>query len=95
MSRADIERRLDDLSRRLRKARDELASIDAELAVVGDEAGDASVRALMSEHREDERTAYEAGKHADALRRSRAKAVDAIEHIRREQNELIERLPIR
>ena len=93
MSRADIERRLDDVSRRLRKAREDLSSIDAELSVVGEEADDAKVRALVSDHRDDQRTAYEASKHRTALERARAQALADIDDLRRQQDDLLERLP--
>ena len=92
MSRARIERRLDDVSARLRRARAELAVVDEQLAVLADHADDAALRALVSETPLAEREHREARRHADALARSRAAVVATIHELERVQDDLLGRL---
>src|SRR6185312_1729010 len=49
MSRSLIERRLTDVTERLKRARQELAVLDEQLAALSDAADDARIRALVSE----------------------------------------------
>jgi hypothetical protein len=92
MSRARIERRLDDVSARLRRARAELAVVDEQLAVLADHADDAALRALVSETPLAEREHREARRHADALARSRTAVVATIAELERVQDDLLGRL---
>jgi hypothetical protein len=92
MSRARIERRLDDVSARLRRARAELAVVEEQLSVLADHADDAEIRALVSETPLAEREHREARRHADALRRSRAAVVASIAELERAQDDLLGRL---
>jgi hypothetical protein len=92
MSRARIERRLDDVAVRLRRARAELAVVDEQLAVLGDHAEDAQIRALVSETPVAEREHREARRHADALARSRAAVLNSIAELERAQDDLLGRL---
>ncbi len=92
MSRARIERRLDDVSARLRRARAELAVVDEQLAVLADHADDAALRALVSETPLAEREHREARRHADALARSRTAVFNSIAELERVQDDLLGRL---
>ena len=49
MSRVLIERRLMDVAQRLKRAREELAVIDDQLAALSDAADEARIRSLVSE----------------------------------------------
>ena len=49
MSRSVVERRLVEVNRRLKQAREELVVLDQQLAALAEEADDARVRALVSE----------------------------------------------
>jgi AmiR/NasT family two-component response regulator len=71
MSRVLIERRLMDVAQRLRRAREELAVIDDQLAVLSDAADEARIRSLVSETSLAHREYTEAQRHADAMARSR------------------------
>lgn len=92
MSRARIERRLDDVSARLRRARGELAVVEEQLAVLADHASDAEIRALVSETPLAEREHREARRHADALARSRAAVMATIHELELAQDELLGKL---
>jgi hypothetical protein len=87
-----IERRLIELSARLRHLHDELRVVDEQLAHFADEADDARIRALVSETPLAERELREARKHADAMRRHRAEVVGEIEKLEQSQNDLLDRL---
>ncbi|HZN13546.1 MAG TPA: hypothetical protein VFB78_04705 [Acidimicrobiales bacterium] len=92
MSRARIERRLDDVSARLRRARAELSVVDEQLAVLADHADEAAIRALVSETPLAEREHRDARRHADALSRSRAAVLNSISELERAQDDLLGRL---
>jgi hypothetical protein len=91
MSKASVERRLRQVSSRLRKLREELEVSDEQLAHLADAAEDARLRALVSEtplagedHRQAER-------HAAAMRRHREHVLDEISKLERSQDELLDR----
>ena len=94
MSRSLIERRLTDVSQRLRRVREELALLDEQREVFTDAAEDARVRSLVSEtpiaHREYE----EAQRHADAMDRSRRLLLGQIAELSATQDELLDRLVV-
>jgi hypothetical protein len=92
MLRTRIERRLDDVTARLKRARAELAVVDEQLAVLADHADDAQIRALVSETPLAEREHREARRHADALARSRVAVVSTIAELERVQDDLLGRL---
>lgn len=92
MSRFLIERRLRDNSARLKRAREELAILDEQLAVFAEAADDARLRALVSETPLAEREYDEAQKHADAMAKSRAALLSTIDDLQRAQDELLDRL---
>ena len=92
MSRALLERRLTDLSDRLRESRRELAIADEQLAHLAEEADDARLRSRMSETPLAEQEHREAARHAEAMTRHRAAVVATIEQLERSQDELLDRL---
>lgn len=92
MSRSLIERRLTEVHDRLRRAREELAVLDEQLAVFTDAAEEARIRALVSETPLADQEHREAQKHADAMLRSRAAVLSAIAELERAQDELLDRL---
>ncbi|HUR23586.1 MAG TPA: hypothetical protein VMZ73_06920 [Acidimicrobiales bacterium] len=94
MSRSVVERRLVEVNRRLKQAREELAVLDHQLAALIEEADDARVRALVSDSPLDQREYRQAQKHADAMARGRAATVEAIAAHERTLDELLERLVV-
>jgi hypothetical protein len=92
VSRSLLERRLTEVSDRLRQLRDELQVADEQLAHFADEAEDARIRALVSETPLAEQEHREARKHADAMGRHRADVIAELEDLERTQDELLDRL---
>ena len=92
MPRSPIERKLLDVASRLKRAREELAVLDEQLAHFADSAEEARVRALVSETPLADREHREAQKHADAMARSRAATVTSIAELERAQDELLDKL---
>jgi len=92
MPRFPIERKLLDVASRLKRAREELAVLDEQLAHFADSAEEARVRALVSETPLADREHREAQKHADAMARSRAATVASIAELERAQDELLDKL---
>ena len=94
MSRSLIERRLVEVNRRLRRAREELAVVDEQLRALTDAADDTRIRSLVSETPLADRENREAQRHADAMARSRAAVVASIAELERAQDDLLDRLVI-
>ena len=94
MSRSLIERRLTEVHQRLRRAREELAVLDEQLAALTETAEDARLRALVSETPLADKEHREAQKHADAMLRSRAAVLAAVADLERAQGELLDRLTL-
>ena len=92
MSRSLIERRLTDVTDRLKRARRELAVVDEQLAALAEAADDARLRALVSETPLANREHHEAQKHADAMAASRAALVASISELEKTQDDLLDRL---
>jgi hypothetical protein len=92
MSRSLLERRLDDVTGRLRALREELAVVDEQLAVLVEAADDTRLRALVSETPIAEREHEEAQRHADAMARHRAEVVQELAELERTQDQLLDRL---
>lgn len=92
MARSLLERRLAEVSDRLKALRSELSIADEQLTYFADEADDARLRALVSETPLAEREHREAAAHADAMRRHRAEVVASIEQLERAQDDLLDRL---
>jgi hypothetical protein len=95
MSRRLVERRLTEVYRRLRRAREELAVIEEQLAALTDEADDARLRSLVSETPLAESEHRDARRHADAMARSRAAVLQSIAELEKAQDELLDKLEVR
>jgi hypothetical protein len=87
-----IERRLTDVSERLKRQRAELAVTEEQLAFLEEEAEEARLRALVAETPLGEAEARDARKHADALARQRDALVRSISALLREQDDLLDRM---
>ena len=94
MPRSLIERRLSDVSARLRRAREDLAVVEEQLAVLVEHSEDARIRALVSETPLANKEYQEARRHADAMERSRKSALASIAELQTAQNDLLDRLVI-
>jgi uncharacterized coiled-coil DUF342 family protein len=92
MSRALIERRLFDVAQRLRRAREELAVIEDQLAALSDAADEARIRSLVSETPLAHREYTEAQRHADAMARTRQSVAASIAELQATQDELLDKL---
>ena len=92
MSRAVLERRLDALVARRRALRDELAVVDEQLAALAEAAGDARLRALVSETPMADAEHREASRSADAMAHHRSVLVADLAALDRAEDELLDRL---
>jgi len=86
------EKRLTQVSGRLRELRDELAMIDEQLAHLVDDAEDLALRALVAETPSASFESNDARKHVDAMRRHRDHVVAEIAELEVRQDELLDRL---
>jgi hypothetical protein len=87
-----VERRLIEVSGRLKHLHEELRVVDEQLEHFADEADDARIRALVSETPVAERELREARKHVEAMQRHRAEVVAEIAKLERSQDDLLDRL---
>lgn len=94
MSKSLIERRLTEVSKRLKRARQDLAVLEEQLAVLADAAEDARLRALVSETPLANKEYQEAQRHADVMERSRKALFQTVAELRQAQDELLDRLVI-
>lgn len=92
MSRVLIERKLFDVAQRLKRAREELALIDEQLAVMAESADEARIRSLVSETPLAYREFAEAERHAKAMARSRAAVAAEVVELQVAQDDLLDRL---
>lgn len=92
MGRRSIERKLSQLSARLRALRGELLVIDEQLAHLTDEADDMSLRALVAETSGAGIEYREAKAHADAMAAHRAHVLAAIAEVEARQDQLLDSL---
>lgn len=92
MSRVLIERRLFDVAQRLKRAREELAVIQEQLAVLADNADEARIRSLVSETPIAHREYSEAQRHADAMERTRRAVAADVAELQSAQDELLDKL---
>ncbi|MEX2627182.1 MAG: hypothetical protein WD225_09890 [Ilumatobacteraceae bacterium] len=86
------QRRLAQVSTRLRSLRDELTMIDEQLDVFADDADDTAIRALVAETPGAEVEANDARKHRDAMQRHRAHVAGKIADLEQRQDELLDQL---
>jgi hypothetical protein len=94
VSKSLIERRLTEVSKRLKRARQDLAVLEEQSSVLSDAAEDARLRALVSETPLANKEYQQAQRHADAMERSRKALVSSIAELRQAQDELLDRLVI-
>ena len=92
MSRSLVERRLSEVSARLRQLRDDLAVSDEQLAFLAEAADDARLRSLVSETPLADREHLDAQRHAEAMQRHRADLLETIARLEQTQDELLDRL---
>ena len=92
MLRFMVERSLKDASRRLKRAREELAILEEQIQVFQETAYETRLRSLVSETPEAGREATEARRHADAINNARSALLRNIEELEARQNELLEQL---
>jgi hypothetical protein len=92
MARAQIERRLIDLSDRLNRLRDDLRIADEQLEQFASEADDARIRALVSETPIADKEHREADRHAKAMQKHRSVVLADIERLELVQDDLLDQL---
>jgi hypothetical protein len=92
MSRSLVERRLAEVSSRLRQLRDDLAVSEEQLAQLAEAADDARLRSLVSETPLADREHHDAQRHADAMQRHRTELLEGIARLEQTQDELLDRL---
>jgi len=92
MSRLLVERRLVDVSKRLARARQELAIADEQARAMADEADEMRVRALVSETPLAAKESQEARRHADAMAGARDSLAEQVRRLEAELNELLDKL---
>jgi hypothetical protein len=87
-----VERKLLEVSERLKQLRAELSLTDEQLTHFTDAADETRLRALVSETPLADRDHQEAQRHADAMGRHRAEVLSTIDQLERRQDELLDRL---
>ena len=92
MSRTLLQRRLIDVSDRLKRLRTDLAVAEEQCAFFEAEAEDARLRALVSETPLADAEAHEVRRHADAQGRNRDSLRRSIAELQREQDALLDRM---
>jgi len=92
MSRASIERRLNDITAELRVARDELKVLDEQLQHFTDTADEARLRSLVSETPLAESEHREAARTVTALRRDREARLKRMAKLESKQDALLDQL---
>jgi uncharacterized protein YhaN len=92
MSRTLLQRRLIDVSDRLKRLRADLAVADEQCAFLDAEAEEARLRALVSETPLADAEAHECRRHADAQARQRDSLRRAIRQLEEEQDNLLDRM---
>lgn len=92
MSRSILQRRLLDVSERLRQARTELAVSEEQVHFFQEEAEEARLRALVSETPLAEREEREARRHAESQVRHRDDLARSISELEAERDALLDRM---
>jgi flagellar biosynthesis chaperone FliJ len=88
-----VERRLVEASKRLRKAREELAVADEQLRALADAADEARIRSLVSETPLAAKESNEAQRHADAMTKARDNLAAQVQRLEKEVDDLLDKLP--
>jgi predicted nuclease with TOPRIM domain len=92
MSRSILQRRLVDVSERLKRIRAELAVTEEQLVFLEGEADDVRLRALVAETPLADVEARDARRHADALARHRDALRKNVRELEAEQDQLLDRI---
>ncbi len=92
MQRFLLERRIRDVHARLVRARQELAVLEEQLAVVAEAAEDARIRSLVAETPLAVHEYAEVRRHADAMERARLALTESVTDLQRRQDELLGRV---
>ena len=92
MSRSMLERKLVEVSERLKELRVDLAVTDEQFTHFSDAADDARLRALVSETPLADREHHDAQRHFEAMGRHRAEVQTTIDELERRQDELLDQL---
>jgi hypothetical protein len=92
MAKSLLERRLIDVSDRLKRLRAELAVAEEQCAALAAEADDARLRSLVSETPLAQAEAHEMQRHAEAQSRQRDSLRRSIAELEREQDALLDRM---
>ncbi len=92
MARFFVERRIRDVHDRLVRARQELAVLDEQYAVVSDAAEDARLRSLVSETPLAAHDYGEVKRHADAMARAREALLSTVAELEHRREELIQQV---
>jgi hypothetical protein len=92
VSRSIVERKLRQVSERLKELRAELSITDEQIAALADVADETRLRALVSETPLAEAEHRDARLHVDALVKHRARVQSTIEQLEHTQDELLDRL---
>lgn len=87
-----IERRLRTLTDGVRRAREELRQLDAELEQVSEEAESARIRAIVADDAMASHDGFHAQRSADTLVAARASMERRLAKLRAEQDELLDKL---
>ncbi len=92
MSRSLVERRLSELSTRLRQLREELAVSEEQRGPLVEAVDDARLRSLVSETPVADREHHDAQRHAEAMQRHCTDVVEQITRLEQQQDDLLDRL---
>lgn len=87
-----VERRLMEVSKRLRKAKEELAVADEQLRALEEAADEARLRSLVSETPLAARESQEAQRHAEAMAGARDNLATQVKRLEAEIDELLDKL---
>ncbi len=91
MPKSSVERRLSQVTERLKQLREELQVSAEQLAHLTDAADDARLRSLVSETPVADVDHRQAERHAEAMRRHQAKVAEEIAKLERDQDDLLDR----
>src|ERR1700678_137299 len=89
MQRALLERRIKDVHARLVRAREDLAVLDEQLAVLMESADEARVRSLVAETPLAAHEHSEAARHADTMAKAREALAHTVSDLENRQDELL------
>jgi len=92
MSQSILQRRLVDVSERLKRMRAELAATEEQLVFLEEQAEEVRLRALMAETPLADVEARDARRHADAFERQRNSLRSTVGELEREQDSLLDRI---